>query len=203
MLNYSYSNFHRVEQLTRTFGYHLYLADILHLLIIISSLFRSNPYMFVYAEQRIWQNLRTRRFCRRVRIDFDQRPVVCLPRREDVIECGKKYHRSRHEDTEIHSLCRYRGRYWEEAKHKDYSAKDNGKDVDQYPKNPRKMERSPYQLIDLAGMFSNVFWRHNRSSQTPPEQKNFHDDVGSIQAADAKRHDIVESGGGADVDQPN
>ncbi len=63
------------------------------------------------------------------------------------------------------------------------------------------MERSPYQLVGLTGMFGDIFWRHDGSGHAAPEQKDLDDDVGSVHAGDAERDDIVESGGGTNVDQ--
>ena len=61
------------------------------------------------------------------------------------------------------------------------------------------MKRTPDQLIRLAGIVGSGVT--DRARAAAPEEEGFGDDVGGVEAADAEGDDVVEGGGGADVDE--
>ena len=63
------------------------------------------------------------------------------------------------------------------------------------------MERAPDQLISLAVIVPDLASLPDAIRAAAPEEEGFRDDVGRVEAADAEGDDVVEGGGGADVDE--
>lgn len=63
------------------------------------------------------------------------------------------------------------------------------------------MKWSPNKLISLACISRDVCRFTNSTCTSAPEEKALGNDVRSVETAHAKGDDVVESGGGADVDQ--
>ena len=63
------------------------------------------------------------------------------------------------------------------------------------------MKRSPDKPISLAYITRNVCRLSDSTGTSTPEEKALCDDVRSVEAAYTEGYDIVEGGGGADVDQ--
>lgn len=96
---------------------------------------------------------------------------------------------------------RNRRRDGPKAEKENNSPKDHRPNIDNNTKNTRKVERSPDKLVSLAGIVRDVC-RISDSTGTPaPEEKALRDDVRGVETAYAEGYDVVESGGGADVDE--
>ena len=98
-------------------------------------------------------------------------------------------------------VSRDRRRHGPKTEKEDDNPKPNRKSIDQDAKDTRKMERSPNELISLAGIVRYV-GRFADSTCTPaPEEKALCNYIRGVKTADAEGDDVVEGGGGADVDE--
>lgn len=96
---------------------------------------------------------------------------------------------------------RNRRRHGPKTKEEDNNGEPDRKSIHQDAKDTRKTERSPNELIGLAGIIREVGHFANSTCAPAPEEKAFGDDIGSVETADAEGNDIVEGGGGANVDE--
>ena len=62
------------------------------------------------------------------------------------------------------------------------------------------MKRSPDKLVSFACIVRDVCCLSDSTGASAPEEKALGDDVRSVETAHAQGDDVVESGGGADVD---
>ncbi len=129
------------------------------------------------------------------------RPLIHLPRPHHIIKHRKKHHAPRHQDTKIHMRGRHRRRDRPKAKKENNNPKHHRKRIHPHPHQPRKPKRAPNQLIRLAAIIRDVRRLANLTRAPAPEEQGFGNDVGSVEAADAEGNDVVEGGGGADVDE--
>lgn len=91
----------------------------------------------------------------------------------------------------------------EEAEDKDNNTITDTKSVEEDAADTRDVKRAPDEFVCMPRGTGHLTWMTNRASDAMPEKESFGNDVGSVEAADANRDDIVESGCGADVDQAN
>ena len=63
------------------------------------------------------------------------------------------------------------------------------------------MKRSPDKLISFACIVGDICCLSDSTGASAPEEKALSDDVRGIETAHAQGDDVVESGGGADVDK--
>ena len=86
------------------------------------------------------------------------------------------------------------------AKEENDNPKRHRERIHQDPKDTRKPKRSPNKLVGFAGIVRDVARFADGTRASAPEEEAFSDDVGGVEAADAEGDDVVEGGGGADVD---
>ena len=87
------------------------------------------------------------------------------------------------------------------AKEENDDPKRHRERIHQDPKDTRKPKRAPKKLVGLAGIVGDVARFANGTRAPAPEEEAFGDDVGGVEAADAEGDDVVEGGGGANVDE--
>ena len=63
------------------------------------------------------------------------------------------------------------------------------------------MEGTPDEFVGVPGCARHLAWVPHVAADAVPEEEGFGEDVGCVEAADAEGDDVVEGGGGADVDE--
>ncbi len=96
---------------------------------------------------------------------------------------------------------RHRRRDRPKAKEENNNPKHHRKRIHPHPHRPRQPKRAPDQLIRLAAVVRDVRRPADLARAPAPEEQGLGDDVGGVEAADAEGDDVVEGGGGADVDE--
>lgn len=139
-------------------------------------------------------------YCRE-RCHLHNRPLIRLPRPHSIIEYRKQRNRSRHQNTKIHLRSRDGRRHGPKAKEEYNDPETHSPNVDDNAKKTWKMKRSPDKLVSFACITRDVCHFADSTGTSTPEEKALDDDVRGVETAHAQGDDIVESGGGADVDQ--
>lgn len=104
-------------------------------------------------------------------------------------------------------LRTHRRRHRPKAKEENNHPKHHGERIHRNAKNARKPKRAPNQLIGFVASIVVVVCVDFRrgvadgACAAAPEKEGFSDDVGGVEGADAEGDDVVEGGGGADVDE--
>ena len=96
---------------------------------------------------------------------------------------------------------RNRRRHRPKAKKEDDNPKKHRESIDQDAEDTWKMKRTPDKLISPVRIVRDVGRFANGTCAPAPEEEALCDDVGCVETADAEGDDIVEGGGGADVNE--
>ena len=129
------------------------------------------------------------------------RPLIHLPRPHDVIEHRKQDHRPSHQHAEIHRLGLHRRGHGPEAEEENDDPKRDREHIDQDAEDAREVKRPPHQLVGLAAVIRDVGRFPDRARAPAPKEEALGDEVRGVEAADAEGDDVVEGGGGAEVDE--
>jgi len=140
-----------------------------------------------------------------IRIHLHNRPLILLPCPQDIIQHRKKHDRPRHQDAKIHIHRLHRRRHGPEAEEEDDAAEGERVQVDRDAEDAGQVKGAPDELARFAsGVVEGGFVRGagaNAAGEAAVEQEGFGDDVGCVEAADGEGDDVVEGGGGAEVDE--
>ena len=129
------------------------------------------------------------------------RPLIHLPRPHDIIQHRKQNDGPRHQHAEIHSLGLHRRGHGPEAEKENDDPKCDRERIDQDAKDARKMKRPPHELVSRAAIVRDVRRVPDCARAPAPKEEALGDEVGGVEAADAEGDDVVEGGGGAEVDE--
>ena len=86
----------------------------------------------------------------RIRRNLHDRPLIRLPRPENIIENRKQNHRAGHQNRKIHMYGCHGSCDGPEAEEEYYAAEEDGECVDYDAEDPGKVERAPDELVRLS-----------------------------------------------------
>ena len=136
-----------------------------------------------------------------MRRNLNHRPIIHLPRINNIIPHRKKHNRPRHQTAKIH-LRRIRlHNLREKTKHKHNNPIPHPKPIQQDPPDPRYVEGAPDQFVGVPGGVCHLGWGADCAPDAVPEEEGFGEHVGGVETADADGDYVVEGGGGTDVDE--
>ena len=136
-----------------------------------------------------------------IRCNLHHRSRINFPRIQIVIDNSPQHDRPRHQTAKIHMRRIRIHRLREKAKDEDNDPIPHRKSIQQDPPNPRDVEGSPDEFVGVPGGAGHLVGMPNGAADTVPEEESFGEGVGGVEGADAEGDDVIEGGGGADVDE--